>query len=164
MPPLSSQPRRYSQNATAAPSGPQVSGITRHASVCTPRSTHCLLVSINFTALLTWTKTFTWRLWTHYGQQECIPVGCVPPACWLYPSMHCEGGCVFQHALGRAMCIPACTGQGCVYPSMQWGRHPPLWTDRHLWKNNLHKLHLRTAIIGKQVWRGCECETFNGLL
>ena len=33
--------------------------------------------------------------------QECIPVGCVPPACWPYPSMHCAGGC-----------IPAYTTQG----------------------------------------------------
>ena len=24
--------------------------------------------------------------------QECIPVGCVPPACWPYPRMHCAGG------------------------------------------------------------------------
>ena len=24
-------------------------------------------------------------------KQECIRVGCVPPACWLYPSMHCWG-------------------------------------------------------------------------
>ena len=37
------------------------------------------------------------------GKQECIPVGCVPPACLClsYPSMHWAGGC-----------IPACTGQG----------------------------------------------------
>ena len=27
-------------------------------------------------------------------KQECIPVGCVPPACWPYPSMHCLGGCL----------------------------------------------------------------------
>ena len=24
--------------------------------------------------------------------QECIPVGCVPPACWPYPSMHAVHG------------------------------------------------------------------------
>ena len=27
-------------------------------------------------------------------KHECIPVGCVPPACWPYPSMHCVGGCL----------------------------------------------------------------------
>ena len=32
-----------------------------------------------------------------------------------------ERVCVSQHTLGRAVCIPACTGQGgCVYPSMHW--------------------------------------------
>ena len=25
-------------------------------------------------------------------EQECIPVGCVLPACWPYPSMHCGQG------------------------------------------------------------------------
>ena len=31
----------------------------------------------------------------HFGlifKQECIPVGCVPPDCWPYSSMHCAGG------------------------------------------------------------------------
>ena len=27
---------------------------------------------------------------------------------------------VSQHALCRGVCIPACTGQGVVYPSMHW--------------------------------------------
>ena len=44
------------------------------------------------------------------GKQECIPVGCVPPACLPYPSMHWAGGC-----------ISACTGQGGVCP---WGVCP----------------------------------------
>ena len=25
-------------------------------------------------------------------EQDCIPVGCVPPACWPSPRMHCSGG------------------------------------------------------------------------
>ena len=25
-------------------------------------------------------------------KQDCIPVGCVPTACWPYPSMHCTVG------------------------------------------------------------------------
>ena len=36
-----------------------------------------------------------------YSKQECIPVGCVPSA-------------------AVAMPIPACTGQGEVYPSIHW--------------------------------------------
>ena len=40
----------------------------------------------------------------NYEEQECIQVGCVPPARWPYPSMHWAG-----------VCIPTCTGQqGCV--------------------------------------------------
>ena len=41
-------------------------------------------------------------------KQECIPVGCVQStavAAW---------GGVSQHALGRGVCIPVCTGQGGV--------------------------------------------------
>ena len=46
-------------------------------------------------------------------KQECIPVGCVPPACWLYPSIH-EG-----------VCLPnGVFAQGGLCPSMQFGRHP----------------------------------------
>ena len=56
-------------------------------------------------------------------EQECIPVECVPSACWPYPSMHCAGGVSARWVSAR--------GRG-VYPSMQWGRHPPPWTDRHL--------------------------------
>ena len=45
-------------------------------------------------------------------EQECIPVGCVLPACWLYPSMHWAG---------KGMCIPSqhALSRG-VYPSMHW--------------------------------------------
>ena len=38
----------------------------------------------------------------------------IPSTGGMYPSMHWAGG-VSQHALGRG-CIPACTGQGGVYP------------------------------------------------
>ena len=31
----------------------------------------------------------------HKITQECIPVGCVPPACWPYPSMHWVGEGVY---------------------------------------------------------------------
>ena len=30
--------------------------------------------------------------WLTSSILECIPVGCVPPVCWPYPSMHCAGG------------------------------------------------------------------------
>ena len=62
------------------------------------------------------------RYWLHtlhcfliywQGQQECIPVGCVTPACWPYPCMHCAAGCVSLDALGRA-CV--CSGQGVCLP------------------------------------------------
>ena len=63
--------------------------------------------------------------------------------CGPYPSMHCTGGCVCQHALGRGcvsqhvlcrgsvfyrmhctggVCIPACTGQGvCIQNALGRG-------------------------------------------
>ena len=47
-------------------------------------------------------------------QQIYIPVGCVPPTCRPYPSMHWVGGCVSQHALG-GRCLPTeivCLGEG----------------------------------------------------
>ena len=102
-------------------------------------------------------------------KQECIRVGCVPPACWPYPStgqgegvhpsMHWAGGGVSQHALGRGVCILACTGQGGFFPggcllkevsSQDEGdvADTPLWGDRHLRKHNLRKLRLRAVIRG----------------
>ena len=58
--------------------------------------------------------------------QECIPAGCVPPACWPYPSMHCTGVCVHPSMHWALGCLPrGVPAQGGVYPSMQWGRHPP---------------------------------------
>ena len=42
---------------------------------------------------------------------------------FVYPSMHWAGVCVSQHPLGRGVCIPACTGQGGVWPGgvSAWG-------------------------------------------
>ena len=95
-------------------------------------------------------------------EQECIPVGCVPPACWPYPRMHCAGGvsawwgclpggfvCLGGLSAHGGVC-PGVSAQrgvflGGVYPSMQWGDTLPLWTDKHLWKHNLRKIHLRTV-------------------
>ena len=76
--------------------------------------------------------------------QECIPVGCLPPVCWPYPSIHCARGGGLSLVLGH-VCPGGCLPRG-VYPSMQWGRRPSLWTDRHLWKHNLCKLFCRAVI------------------
>ena len=57
------------------------------------------------------------------NKQECIPVGCVPPACWSYPSMHCMAGCVSQHALGRGVSAWGVSAQGVF----AWGYLPRGW-------------------------------------
>ena len=55
------------------------------------------------------------RSWSLFHQ--CIPVGCVPPACWPHPSMHCGwGGCTCQGYLPSG--VPA-----QIIPP-----HPP-WTE-----------------------------------
>ena len=51
-------------------------------------------------------------------EQECIPVGCVPPACWPYPSMHCRGGVPAQggvRALGGVRAQGGYLPRGVVY-------------------------------------------------
>ena len=52
----------------------------------------------------------------------------------VHSSGHPEGGS--QHALGRGVCIPACTGQegvfaqgGGVSAPVHSGIHTPLWTE-----------------------------------
>ena len=60
----------------------------------------------------------------HWESQECIPVGCVPPACWPYPSMHCgavylpSGGVPAEGGtcLGACTCPGACTCLGVYLP------------------------------------------------
>ena len=43
------------------------------------------------------TQTFLNQLqlnrWIYWIQQECIPVGCIPPACWSYPIVSWGGPC-----------------------------------------------------------------------
>ena len=69
-----------------------------------------------------------------FESQECIPVGCVPSAavavCWGVSALgvSAHGGC-----LPMGGCLPK--GGVCpwgAYPSMHWGRHPPVnrMTDR----------------------------------
>ena len=63
-------------------------------------------------------------------QQECIPVGCVPPVCWPHPSMHWAGGVYPSMHWAGGLCIPACTGAGGVsalgwcLPGGVWQRPP----------------------------------------
>ena len=55
-----------------------------------------------------------------YPGQECIPVGCVPPTCWPYPSMHCgrEG-----YLPRRVYYLP----RGCTCPGGYLPGGVPAW-------------------------------------
>ena len=95
----------------------------------------------------------------HTIKQDCIPVGCVVPACCLYlPACTVLGGvCSGEGVCSRGVpgpggClllgwgVPASGPRG-VYPSMQWGRHPPLWTEsQKRVKHNLVPTSLRVVI------------------
>ena len=55
------------------------------------------------------------------AKQECIPVGCVLPAYWPYPSMHCAGGCLPLGGVYPWRCLPrgvsahwGCLPRGCL--------------------------------------------------
>ena len=89
------------------------------------------------------TKLFIYALRRLPSEQDCIPVGCVPPACCPYlPACTAPGGGV--SAPGR--CLPLVLGGGgglllggCLplvlggmYPIMQWGRPPPPPVNRIL--------------------------------
>ena len=41
------------------------------------------------------------ELFPYFIKQVCIPVGCLPPACWPYPVVS-EGGGVFA----EGVCLP----------------------------------------------------------
>ena len=70
-------------------------------------------------------------------KQECIPVGCVPAARRPYAGVCLPGGCLLPGGLlwggvlpGRGVSAPGgCVCSRGVYPSMHWGRPPPV--DRH---------------------------------
>ena len=58
-------------------------------------------------------------LWKNNIKQVCIPVGCVPPACWLYlPACNAKKGCL----LPERGCL--LLGGGVWYSSMHWDRPP----------------------------------------
>ena len=48
-----------------------------------------------------------------HQKQECIPVGCVPPACWTYLSMHCWVGCTCSRGCTCPGGVPAPGGGTC---------------------------------------------------
>ena len=99
----------------------------------------------------------------------------------MYPSMHWAGLCVSQHALGRGMYIPACTGQRGAYPSMHWAEgslpHTPSpcgQNDRYLWKhynyvadgNTCNSLSMKIQILNSS-WPNkchkCQMWAFSGV-
>ena len=96
------------------------------------RMSSCIVVIIK-NLYVTWTRD--------NDLQECIPVGCVPPACRPYPCMHCAGGCLPREVSAGGWCV--CPGGewsarrvsawecpwGCVCPggvsSRGCGKPPP---------------------------------------
>ena len=60
-------------------------------------------------------------LWTEL-KQVCIPVGCLPPACWPYPvvsrrGVSLEGECLSRGVcVSGGVCIPACNGVDTPLP------------------------------------------------
>ena len=78
-----------------------------------------------------------------FFKQECIPVGCVPPAavavsrrrgCLLRGLGVCSRGVCSRgvSAPGGGVCSGGCLLWGVGYPSMHLGRQPLLWTDTRL--------------------------------
>ena len=74
---------------------------------------------------------FLYRTEKHKSEQDCIPVGCLPPARWPYlPACSARGGgCLLRGVSAPAGCL---LGGGGWYTSMHWGRQPPPWTE---WQN-----------------------------
>ena len=76
------------------------------------------------------------------AQEGCLPRGvCLGVSAW-----GCLlGGCLLGGCLLGGVCSRGVCSEGCL-PRGVW-QTPPLWTDRHLWKHNLHKLHLQVVNI-----------------
>ena len=114
----------------------------------------------------------------NYAKHECVPVGCVLPACWPYP--------IVSHvSRGRGLPNPPeADPHGCrpprrqtpwmqtplVIPLVMWsvmhaGKAPPLWTEgmtNAMWKHYLPQTCFRAVMIdgchssGKSWIRHCK--------
>ena len=93
-------------------------------------------------------------------------MGCVPPACWPYPSVSLGGGGVSQHALGGGVYPSMHRAGGCLIrgsvsargdlADTPWtrGRHSPCeQSDRQVEKHYLAATLLRAVKMEKKYWR-----------
>ena len=77
----------------------------------------------------------------------CLPGGCLPRGSAEWGCVSAWGGVCLPGGSAHGGCLPGV----CVYPSMHWGRHSPLWTE---WLTDRCKniaflqLRLRMVIIG----------------
>ena len=101
-------------------------------------------------------------------EQVCIPVGCVPPSCWLYlpactahgevsaPGGVCswgrgvcsQGGCVCSQGCLLPVGCLLLGGGASIQPCTEANPHSTVnrMTNRQVSKHNLHKLRLRAII------------------
>ena len=132
-------------------------------------------------AVTTLKASFTWCVSDSvknrpHQKQECIPVGCVPPACWPYPSMHrvgvvypsmhwaggvCPGG-VCRGCLPSGVCPGGSAGGGSAWgvtdTHQTRGRHPLLWTE---WQIGVKTLPCRNFLAGGNDLHVC-CSRSHG--
>ena len=116
-----------------------------------PLATSSVTMSIRLLeAIMSWSRK----------QEECIPVGCVPPACWPYPVVLGKGG-VYPGGVCLEGCLPGrclprwgvCLGGVCrgggVCPK-EYRNTPPVdkILDTRLWK---HYLPATTVAGGNKV-------------
>ena len=77
-------------------------------------------------------------------RQDCIPVGCVPPACWPHPNMHWAGWVSAQEGCLPRGCLPGgvvCPGG---LPAQEgWQTPPPLRTE---WQTGVKTLPCRNFV------------------
>ena len=71
--------------------------------------------------------------------EGCLPGGCLPRGC--LPGGCLPGGCLLGGVCPGSVCLGLPLVQGCVADTP--------WTDRHLWKHNLHKRCLQSVNIQK---------------